>query len=631
LRYNRLLIGIFFLFSVTVKAMTVPDVTVIHHNKRSIFFHSSLIKITEKKIHAMAATSISELLASQSSLQLQDLNGDHSDMVVSMRGFGANAVSNTLIMIDGIPQNNPDLASANINQIPISDVKEIDIMPGSHNILYGGHAGAGVINIITKQVDASAAHVSIAAGSYQHSIYHADMSHRYKSGIDYRVALTSDTTNNYRDHDDYDQYQLGLHLGYQGNNSEWGFDYRGLKQRQQYPGALTSAQMAKNRRQYNPGILGLFDDSLKQIGNITWKQLLNKHWSANNIISYRNDTEAGTFKQQRHIIIVKPRLLAHYSHSNIILGTDLEHDQYAMSSVEMRDNERQLISGIYGLWRYQMFRRWSIQLGARAALLDMNYAGTYSNGVDNDQAAITQQQVYYQTSKTSALYLKRAGNFRFPKAEENAAIAPGISHLETQHGVTYELGYKWDNGVNQLISDIYYMLLKHEISFDPTPVAAQKFGVNRNLPPTKRQGLDITATHELMSGLQLGVGYSYNDAVFRSGNFSGHRIPFVAQNVIKTDARYQYHSHWVFYSEALFTGDRYAASDDANAASKVPRCWLVNSAITYRYHRLSVSLRFNNIFNAMYNSYVTVASNNQEAFYPAPGRNMMLRLGYQLW
>ena len=231
----------------------------------------------------------------------------------------------------------------------------------------------------------------------------------------------------------------------------------------------------------------------------------------------------------------------------------------------------------------------------------------------------------------ATLFVKRSGNYRFPKSEEDATILPGTSHLKTQTGSSYDLGSRWWVTHYRINADLYYMNLNNEIIFNPTPVGAQKFGTNRNLPPTSRDGVNLSIIDKVNEILSLEAQYSYVNAVFRSGQFKGNRIPFVAQNSLQGSASLYLKPHWTVYSEAIFTGERYAAGDDTNKASKIPSLWVFNGAISYHYKKLTASLRLNNIFNVLYNAYVSTTSTAAEAYYPAPGRNFMLTLGLQLW
>ena len=56
----------------------------------------SSVDIQKKGIH-----SLPHVLQNQSSIQLRDLFGDGSATEISLRGFGGNAPSNSLILIDG--------------------------------------------------------------------------------------------------------------------------------------------------------------------------------------------------------------------------------------------------------------------------------------------------------------------------------------------------------------------------------------------------------------------------------------------------------------------------------------------------------------------------------------------------
>ena len=70
---------------------------------------------------------------------------------VDLRGFGAFATSNTLILINGRRLNDVDMARVDLSTIPLHSIERIEITRGNSGaVLYGDNAIGGVINIVLK-------------------------------------------------------------------------------------------------------------------------------------------------------------------------------------------------------------------------------------------------------------------------------------------------------------------------------------------------------------------------------------------------------------------------------------------------------------------------------------------------
>ncbi len=102
------------------------------------------VVISHQQIIQSGAKNIADILQQFSGIQIQDLVGDGSQLVVNIRVFGGNAAQNSLILIDGVPLSNSDMGTPAINLIPVEDIDHIDIIYGSEGTLYGNQAVGGV-------------------------------------------------------------------------------------------------------------------------------------------------------------------------------------------------------------------------------------------------------------------------------------------------------------------------------------------------------------------------------------------------------------------------------------------------------------------------------------------------------
>lgn len=87
--------------------------------------------------------------------------------VFSIRGFGTTTNINTLVMVDGIPINDPYFRVINWGQIPKDSIERIEIIRGGGaSSLWGNMAMGGIVNIILREPVAGEKHVNVSYGSF---------------------------------------------------------------------------------------------------------------------------------------------------------------------------------------------------------------------------------------------------------------------------------------------------------------------------------------------------------------------------------------------------------------------------------------------------------------------------------
>jgi outer membrane receptor protein involved in Fe transport len=86
---------------------------------------------------------------------------------VNIRGFGTSTTINTLVMVDGVPINDPYFRTINWSAIPKNSVERIEVIRGGGaTSLWGNMAMGGVINIVTREPTRTGASADVSYGSY---------------------------------------------------------------------------------------------------------------------------------------------------------------------------------------------------------------------------------------------------------------------------------------------------------------------------------------------------------------------------------------------------------------------------------------------------------------------------------
>ena len=308
------------------------------------------------------------------------------------------------------------------------------------------------------------------------------------------------------------------------------------------------------------------------------------------------------------------------------LGAEAGKDYYRLNSLYGVNADSEQKIGVFTLLNYAVNQTTSVSVGARGAQ-QSSHLTSVSNNIFINRAFVTTIGAEWRATPDLRFYLRRAGSFRFPKADENAASNNGINGLRTQRGVSYETGAQFSRDTMNASLTSYQLDLRDEIAFDPLQTPSQPFGSNQNLAPTKRQGLSLSADYLFFRRLTLLGQYHYVRARLNDGK----RIPLVSENNALVGADYKITDHLNIYAEDVYTGNQYAANDNQNTAGVIGGYAIVNANINYQLKNLRAALHLNNIFNHDYYLYTTYQTFNQTVyFYPAPDRNVMLTLSYEL-
>ena len=124
--------------------------------------------ISAAEVARSPAASLAELIGFAPGAQHRDLFGASrgARSYVDVRGFGATATQNTLILLNGRRLNDIDNTGVELLNIPVSSIRRIEVLRGnSAAVLYGDGAVGGAVNIVTWSAP-TAARVAGAVGSH---------------------------------------------------------------------------------------------------------------------------------------------------------------------------------------------------------------------------------------------------------------------------------------------------------------------------------------------------------------------------------------------------------------------------------------------------------------------------------
>ena len=125
--------------------------------------------ITREEIEQSPARTVDDLLRQVPGFSLfrrsSSLVTHPTAQGVSLRGIGPSGVSRTLVLLDGVPLNDPFGGWVYWSKVPLESVERIEVTRGGGSGVYGNYALGGVINIITRRPEARVAQAKLDLGT----------------------------------------------------------------------------------------------------------------------------------------------------------------------------------------------------------------------------------------------------------------------------------------------------------------------------------------------------------------------------------------------------------------------------------------------------------------------------------
>jgi iron complex outermembrane receptor protein len=642
---------------------------------------SSTTIVSAEDIARSPSRTVQEILATVPGVQLQNLYGgvNGAGTTVDVRGFGAFATANTLILINGRRLNDVDMAQVDLSTIPLNSIERIEITRGNSGaVLYGDNAVGGVINIVTKTGVGGppiAGRMEAGVGSFNQRLANVSASTNFGpwSTSFYGNAIQSD---GYRDNNalkqmngvgnlNYTTPDLKAFLTVTGDDQKLGFpgerivdptigvnqlvtDRKGTNHPFDYGNQQGASATAGFTKTIMAGVDLIVDGGIRDK-----KQQAGFFGNSINIPFNYVDTHLQTWSVTPRLSI-KNDLLG--MPSQILTGIDYYDASYhsdrplfkGAAPIHVYDLAQQSLAGY---WQHTLgiLPSTDISYGARLQntrvsardRLDPTAPGTF--GFETENLPLDQSETNYalhagiehRVNNAFSLFGRAARAFRTPDVDERVASGPLLPfapfpappfdfRLKTQTSYDLEGGFRYKSGGFQVQTSAYFMDLENEIHFIPA------LFYNVNLDPTRRTGMETAASYRVSDSLLLRGGFAFVRAVFREGPFAGYNVPLVSPYTASAGVTWNiWQNYFVLDATLRGWGPRYMDNDQLNTQNKIGADATVDLKLSGQVDHFFWSFAVNNLLNAYYYDYAIASAFTPSRFfaYPLPGRSYLLKAG----
>ena len=636
--------------------------------------------ITAADIQKSTARTLPELLGREAGVLTRSLFGNNATAAaVDIRGFGATATQNTLILVDGRRLNDVDLSSVDFSIIPLQSIERIEISRNSGAVLYGDGAVGGAINIITRQPEmaGTAAFIKAGAGNLDTQQLDAQVSHN-TGPLSVFLGAHGVSSDGYRDNNDLDRKNLNSDIRLTHNNSQFFLRADWFDQDQDLPGernvnpGLGINQLRKDRkgtntpRDYadqdgysiNPGVTHYWDNGTEAVIDFGYrKKNQQAFFDSGGGFSDYLDTDLKTWSFTPRVIT--PHQVFGKS-AQTTTGIDYYNSDYDSDRSLKKSTDNQPVhrldieqesTAVYADTTIAATRDITLNFGARLqwVKLDANdkfnpdapgadpfFDGQAPDYDDSERVHMLEAGMEKQFTPATAAYIKWTRSARVVTVDElfesrfdpNTFMGTKIfSPLDPQIGNGFDIGTRYQANRAAFTVNAYYMRLKDEIHFNPVTFE------NVNLDPTRRYGLELSGSYDISDRLRLQGNYTYMRAKFRDGDFSGKNVPLVPENTASLTGIWQQSPATDLVVAANFVDNKYFDNDQSNTfAEKIPSYYTIDAKVSHRYRGFRLTAEVNNIFEEKFYDYGVSSSFSPGVYnaYPLPERTILFTVSKEL-
>ena len=489
-----------------------------------------LTVISRQTLEQNYARTLTQVLNEQAGLVINgSQNALGTNQTVFMRGA---TTANTLILVDGVPANDPSGISSefDLNHFSIDQIERVEILKGAQSVLYGSDAVAGVINIITRKQNANKPigfNLNAAAGTYGTFKGGAGISGK-SDAISYNLQ--------------YSRLQSdGFSAAYDDKGNQ-NFDNDGFHQ--DVVGLNVTAQASKNWKlrlfgQYSNYFADIDDGPLKDDKNNTInnknlqvgissayqfnKNVLNVNLNLNNtdrnlkdevnnpILPGDFDPSFGDYKGKTFFAEAFTNLYLH-EHVNLLAGVDFRGQRADIETTYGKLGDDSLNSNqasAYASLLIQSLKGLNIELGGR-----------FTNHSEFGSAFTYSFNPSYLINQQVKVFANISSGFRSPSLY-HIASEYGNKNLEPEKSMSYEAGIQFVNNDNtlNLRATVFSRHVKDVIIFKSINVPP--YGQYGNADKQDDKGFELEARIRPSDKWNITANYAFVDGEITTKTVAG--------------------------------------------------------------------------------------------------------------
>jgi iron complex outermembrane receptor protein len=638
---------------------------------------ASVTVITREDIDRSAARTIPELLSAEVGLTMKDFYGNNaSGTSVDLRGYGVTGDQNTLILIDGQRLTNFDLSGVQWAAVPLAGIERIEILRGTGSVLYGDNASAGVINIVTRSPLQPGQAVEIFGRIASYKTIEGQL---YGSSGNDQFGINGSVygyrSDGYRQNNRNEQENATLNTRWAVGNGALDLRFGADQQHLRLPGAravqpsIGQDEYATDRRGAQTPL-----DWSNRDGVRAGLSLAQRLGGAEVVlgVDYRGKEQKAYFDQsgfpssrddKLDLWSFTPRVRVPFNlagvANSLVFGVDWRNWQWESKRADTPENlsrpanivsVNQNTLGAYVQDTLQLTRATLMTLGWREErakysgddVADLTapacaFCAAAPSVRETQRAYAWEAGLRHELTPTVTPFVRASRSYRFVNADEiyesDATFAPQFQLLRPQHALTYEFGTAWRWQRHAARATLFRSDVTDEIHLNPFTTGIG----NTNLPPSRRQGVELDGVWQAASTLRISATYAYTDAKFLEGTFAGavgpdnsiagKTVPLVPRHKGTLGASWDVQPKTRLSAGFTALSKQVLDNDEMNTLDhRIPAYRILDLKLAQSVGPARLAFVVNNAFDQKYYTYAvrSAFTTDRYAVYPLPGRTFGL-------
>ena len=630
---------------------------------------SSNIILTKKDLIKYSNSSINEIIDKEAGIKNRSIYGNNSSgskSTIDIRGMGAQAKSNVLILINGQRLNNIDMSEIDFPSIPIESIDRIEIFKGnSATVLYGDGAIGGAINIITNpEINKTSKNKIIYKnGSFNNNEIIWNNNQNYDN---YNIStyFNHTETDGYRDENEQQQNNFTSEIRFPRSNGDHFIAASFSEQIMSTPSDRSQDQLYTDRKGSDTpdDFVNSEGGSLLYSSNYQLKDNLDLVFNSSfRIKDSYSDLQSTAYPSYSDTTLTNYQLTPRINHISSLFGKNTKSNygidiQYADYKSLRKKNKKAIPLHRYYAWQstQSIYAQQSLEfdkytklgLGFRAQrneiaigdILNTN-APDYS-GWQTEHETFLDDEINYalnlgfetKINNNTLIYGRLGNGFRYPNIDDRIGGSGGTSlNLKTQKSNDLEIGSKFDS--ENFFSNFSFFVIdsENELAYDSDAFE------NINVNSTRRFGFELKTTKQISKKLIWSNNYTFLKAKYTSENqgtyatdFNKNDIPLVPENSLDSILKFNLSDSTKLISSIKYQDDMRMESDDENFQdTKIPNYIIANIDLKSKLDYFFFTISVNNLLNTNYHNYAVASSSTIGTYnaYPEPGREIIISIG----